>query len=434
MLKLQIKLAPKLTYQLKLSPRMKFLLKILELPLIKLKEYIQLEIDRNPLLEEEAPTTKSLESLDLQKEEKFKEFQESLLESPVSLEEYLFTQLHLNAPETLDFKIGQEIIGQINDDGYFTGNIQEISRKLEVAKEKTEKILALIKTFDPAGTGSRDLRECLLLQLKLKGQLDSLAGRIVEGYLNSISRKNWPALARIFKVPLAKIKEAVKEISALEPKPGRPFSSEKVIFLLPDAAVEKSGRELKIELNDRELPPLKINARYLKIMHDPKTPENVKKFLAERLKAAQYLIKAVSKRHQTLQKIIEELVLCQKKFFQGSDKLQPLTITEIARKIGKHKSTASRAIANKCLETPRGTFELKYFLSPGVKQKDGTVISSKFIKSKIKKIIKSENQKKPLTDKELVKVLKEKSGISLARRTVAKYRKQLKILNSQTRY
>jgi RNA polymerase sigma-54 factor len=232
---------------------------------------------------------------------------------------------------------------------------------------------------------------------------------------------------------MEEIKEAMKEIANLEPKPGRSFNTEKTLRLVPDAILKKNKDDYELVLNDWELPPITINDKYRKMIKEKDTPPDARKYLLERLNAAKALIGAIGKRRQTLREIIEDIISFQKQALDEEiSNFKPMTLSQIAERIGKHKSTVSRAIANKYLATPSGIIELRQFLNSGIKQENGKAYSSKNIKLKMLEWIKNEDKKKPLTDQEMVNLFK-RDGIMVSRRTITKYRTQLKILPSQSR-
>jgi len=433
-LPLQVRLVPKLGYKLRLSPQMRLSLNLLQLPLIKLKEYIEQEIEKNPLLEliDEERQPKLEKPWALEDEEK-RQYRESLITKPLTLQEHLLRQLRLFTKFDDERKIGELIIGNINDNGYLASSIEEIAESGNTTKSQAEQILTLIQTFDPLGVGARGLRECLLLQLKAKEEENSLAGQIVDKYLTFLEKKKYEHIARKLKLPVEKVKEAVREIARLESKPGRSFGIERTTYLIPDASLKKNQNGYEVILNEGELPRVTINDKYKKMIKQKETSEETKEYLRERIKAAHSLIEAVNKRNQTIQKVTEEIVDAQKDFLdKGPANFKPMTLSQIANRVSKHKSTVSRAITNKYLETPHGIFKLGYFLNSGVKQKDGGLFSSKAIKSKIKYLIENENKENPLSDQEIVEGV-EQEGISISRRTITKYRGQLKILSSISR-
>jgi len=450
---LEVKLQPKLTYKLRLTPQIKLALNLLQLPLAQLKEYIKEEIEKNPLLEPSEDTTSSNGKLDeilkkiesrenkesgsdtpwTEEDEDKKQYRESLISTSLTLQEHLSRQLHLFANSEDERKIGESIIGNINDNGYLDCPIHEIAESNRTTKSQVEKVLALIQTFDPLGVGARDLRECLWLQLKAKEEENSLAGLIVDKYLPFLEKKRYGYIAKKLKRSVEEIKNAIKEIARFQPKPGCSFSQEITQRLIPDAILKKKKDGYEVIPNDWELPRFNLNAKYIEMLKKDDTPAEVKEYLQERLKAGHSLIDAVNKRKETIQNIIEEIVYVQKDFLDnGATHFKPLTLSQIADRIGKHKSTVSRAISNKYVHTPYGIFELRNFINSGVKQKNGDLFSSKAIKAKIKSLIESEKKKKPLSDLDISNCLKQE-GILVSRRTLAKYRHQLKILPSKSR-
>lgn len=432
---LEVKLQPKLTYKLRLSPQIKLALNLLQLPLAQLKEYIKEEIEKNPLLEPSEDTTSSYESdiLWTEEDEDKKQYRESLISASPTLQEHLSRQLHLFSSSEDERKIGESIIGNINDNGYLDCSIEKIVESNRTTKFQVEKVLALIHTFDPIGVGARDLRECLWLQLRTKEEENSLAGLIVDKYLPFLEKKRYGYIAKKLKRSVEEIKDAIKEIAKFQPKPGCSFSQEITQRLIPDAILKKNKDGYEVIPNDWELPRFGLSAKYKEMLKKNDTPTEVKEYLQERLKAGRSLIDAVNKRKETIQKILEEIVYAQKDFLDnGVTHFKPLTLSQIADRIGKHKSTVSRAISNKYVHTPYGIFKLRDFINSGVKQENGELFSSKSIKAKIKALIESEKKKKPLSDLEISSCLKQE-GIFVSRRTITKYRHQLKILPSKSR-
>lgn len=438
---LELRPVPQLIHALHLSPQIRLSLHLLQLPLLKLKEYLIEEIEKNPLLEfmdSPPPYPKEKITLSWSEEDEEKKYRQSLITQPPTLQEHLLRQLRLFTDIEQDLKIGEAIIGNIDDDGYLRVPIEDIAESCKITKSKVENVLNLIQTFDPAGIGARDLRECLLLQLKEKGKENSLAGHIVDQYLLFLEKRRYGYIAKKLstrdeKVSVDNVKETLKEITRLEPRPGYFFSTKENPHLIPDAILEKNENGFEVILNEEELPLLIINEKYKNLLRQKETPAETREFLKERFKAAGALIDAVNKRKKTIKKIIESIVSIQNDFFdKGQEKFRPMTLDELAKTIGKHKSTVSRAMANKYLQTPQGILGLRYFLSSGIRQKDGNILSSKNIKLKISELIENEDKRKPLSDQEILNLLNQE-GLSLSRRAVTKYRQQLKILPSLSR-
>lgn len=441
----------KLTYKLKLNPQIKLNITLLQMPLAQLNEFIKQQVEENPLLniendeplsnpnktsEEDIKTYSEFEADPIAPGEfstSQEKYRENTISTPYTLAEHLLRQLHLLSNYDYERSIGKHIIGNIDENGYLRYSIKDIAQSIATHPSRVEKVLLLIQTFDPIGVGARNLRECLLLQLKAKEDECSLTVRIVDKYLPYLEKKRYNIIAGKLKVSREKIKEAVKEMARLNPKPGRSFNAERTLPLIPEAILRKNKNDYEVILNDWELPRITLNDKYKKMLKQKDIPSDTKEYLRERLRASRILINGIHKRKETIQKIIEEIVYIQKEFFdKGILNFKPLTLEQIAKRIEKHKSTVSRAIANKYLLTPWGTHELKYFLNPGIKQKNGEFFSSRAIKSNIREIIAHENKNHPLPDREIADHLKQ-DGISVARRTITKYREQLKILPSLSR-
>jgi RNA polymerase sigma-54 factor len=445
----------KLTQRLALTPKMRQALYILQLPLMELKRFLQEKMIENPLLEEtddyqvkdelraeevieniiqnETERTEYFDSDNdntsySQEVQKKQAFKETLPTYTPSLQEHLLRQLSLSSCTPSVYKIGQFIIGNIDENGYLHTTVEEIQQILGASIIDIKKALDLIHSFDPPGVGAENLKDCLIIQLRLKNKENSLAAKIVNNYLTDLEKKKYEHLARVFKVNTEQIEEAVKEIAALEPKPGRPFAASTNSYIKPDIILQKQQEKYEIILNDEELPTLQISARYKRLLQDEKILKNAKIYLKKQLDSAIWLIKAVVQRQSTLVKVARFLVDLQKDFLDKGEKyLHPLTVEQIAKSIKRDKSTVSRVIANKYMQTPFGIFALREFLSPGIKLKEGRVISTKNIKSQIRDLIKAESPEHPLTDEKITEILRARN-LPIARRTCAKYREQLKIL------
>lgn len=437
---MQLKLEPlnKLTYKLRLTPQMRLAISLLQMPLVKLKEYVKEQVEENPLLEIENNEAHPKETeFDLnygsnEDEEEKQNYRESLVTKTACLNEHLLRQLYLFVGDD-ERKIGEVIIANIDDNGYLKSSIIEIANSTQTTPVGVEKVLSLVQTFDPIGIGARDLRECLLLQIKAKGEENSLVGQIIDKYLPYLEKKRFEFITKKLKVSVERIKEAIKEIANLEPKPGRSFNTERAVRLIPDAILKRNNDTYEVMLNDWEIPSLTLSPKYKRMLKQKDIAEDTKDYLREKLKTANFLINAINKRKETIQNVTEAIVYLQKDFLNnGMQNFKPMTLSQIANLVNKHKSTVSRAVSNKYLQTPDGIFELRHFLNSGLKQENGEFYSSKAIKSKIRELIENENKEEPLTDQKITNLLRQE-GISISRRTIAKYRHQLKVLTSQSR-
>ena len=466
---IKMKLAQKLSQKMALTPQMRQSIHILQLPVLELKTYLEQQIEENPTLEDsrESEPKDSLQDQKIdriieQTEEyrsdseglfnagfnreemqKKQDFRESLIIKDSSLQEHLIKQLKMHPLSEKNYKIGELIIGYIDENGYFqssTGEMAQIliSKGIEATLQDVEEILSLIQAFEPIGIGARNLKECLIIQLKAKGKQDSLCHQIIENHLPDLARNKIKSVAKNLKVPLDQIKEAVKEISQLEPKPGRSFTpteNRRISPHPPDIILDKIEDRYEIIVNDRKLPRLRISAHYRNLLSRKDVSKETKAYLKERISSALGLIKSVAQRQETVLRLAECLLRIQRDFFQhhGQDEyLLPLTLQEVAKILGRNESTISRVVNNKYMQTPYGIFKLNYFFSSSFKTAGGETISSEAIKSQIIALIDEEDSGHPLSDDKIVKRLSTQ-GINLARRTIAKYRENLKIPPSHLR-
>jgi RNA polymerase sigma-54 factor len=465
---LKIKLSQKMVQKMALTPQMRQSIHILQLPLLELKDYLEQQIEENPTLEDardlELMASLSDEKLNklLERREEYKgdfetvfnagysqeeaqkkqNYRESLITKGPTLQEHLIRQLRMQSLNKTDYKIAELLISHIDENGYFQSSAEEIaqtlaSKGIEVSPQDVDNILCLIQTFEPIGTGARDLKECLIIQLKAKGKQDSLCYQIVEHHLPDLARNKLKVIAKSLKVPLIQVKEVSKEISRLEPKPGRLFTqteTRRILARPPDIIVEKIDNQYEIIVNNRELPKLKISAHYKNLLSRKDTSEETKKYLKEKINSALWLIKAVAQRQDTIRRIAECIIGIQGDFFeQGQEeRLKPLTLQEVAQRVERNESTISRVVNNKYIQTPYGIFKLNYFFSGSYKTEQGLSISSEAIKSQIINLIDEEDHRHPLSDDKIVKSFKAQ-GINIARRTIAKYREELKIPPSHLR-
>lgn len=457
---MQAQLSQKIAQKMALTPQMRQSIHILQLPLFELKAYLEQQIEENPAIEDipqESELKERAQDLEIerltelidqdrkdfedgfdsghsqQELKKKQSYQESLIIKQQTLHEYLLRQLRLQPFNMTDYKIGELIIGEIDENGYFQGNLEIITENLKVSSLNAQDMLSLIQTFEPLGVGARNLKECLLIQLNSKGRRNSLAYRVVENHLVDLAKNKVELIAKQLKVAPELIKTALKEISCLEPKPGRAFYQSETRRILPDVIVEKMGNDYEITVNGQDLPPLKISLQYKNLLKKKDTPEEVRKYLKERLGSAVWLIKAVSQRQETISRVAEYIVLRQREFFEyGYGHLNPLTMKEVAQKVERNESTISRVVNSKYIQTPYGIFGLSYFFSGSFKTDQEGDISADTVKTQIASLIDSEDGQHPLSDAKVVNILRAQ-GLRVARRTIAKYREKLKILPSYLR-
>ena len=359
---------------------------------------------------------------------------ENTLSRSPSLWDHLNWQAALTFFDEIEREIAQFIIGNINEDGYLGSPVEEISRLCQATPEKVDAIREKIKMFDPVGAGSLDLKEALLAQMDHLEVKDDIARTIVHEHLSLLEKSDFSHLARELNIPLQKVKYHIELIKSLDPTPGRKYSEEKTTYIVPDIIVTKEEDEWTVRLNDEGLPRLRISSYYKQLLAKAvlNQPE-ASRFLKDRLKKAIWFLRSLDQRNRTIYRIAKFIVDQQKGFFEkGLDFIKPLTLIEIAQEVGVHESTVGRVVVNKHMMTPRGVFSLKYFFHKALHGDLGEDVSSLKIKEKIRRLVEQEDKNNPLSDIEIGDILA-RENLKIARRTVAKYRKQLRILSSHIR-
>ncbi len=356
---------------------------------------------------------------------------EQTLTRPPTLHDHLAWQLKLCDLSDREKEIGLIIVGNIDAAGYFKEpTLEELASDEEVSEELVEKVLEKIQTFDPTGIGARSLAECMLIQAMAAGQDDDLVVKMIRSHLGNLEKKNYPAIARDLKQPLEEIYEAAKVIMDFDPRPGRQYASDDAHYITPDVYIHKVGDKFFVVPNDDGLPKLKISNFYKAAMGNGNASKD---YVQDKLRSAQWLIRSIQQRQRTIIKVSESILKFQRDFFdKGIAFLKPLILRDIAEDIGMHESTVSRVTTNKYVHTPQGIYELKFFFNSGISRTNGEDLASQAVKSKIKELVDAEDAKRPHSDQKIVEMLK-KTGIDIARRTVAKYREQLGILSSSKR-
>jgi RNA polymerase sigma-54 factor len=473
-----------------LAPQLRHSLKILQVAALDLRSVIQEELQSNPTLEEESPTDRlSLENereaedaeknpdgasqsdsddngreeLDFSKEfeilgkldqdwrdhlanaggnqtphttddaERRQHFFDSLVNEP-SLQEHLIGQAELADLPAPVVEALRHLVGSLDDRGFLNQTVSDLALQAQLPLDAMQEAVRALKTFEPPGIGAADVAECLLLQLQAKGRGGSLAARILRDHFTLLSRRRIPDLARKTGAPPEEVQRAVAEIGALDPAPGRRFAEDSNRVVVPDAAVERDGDGWKITLNNDYIPRLRISQTYRDLIAKGKLSRTDGEFIRERIRSGKFLINSIAQRQQTIERITREILKAQTEFFEhGVSRLRPLTMAQIADVVGVHETTVSRAIANKYLKTPHGVFDFKYFFTPGYQAADGgAAVSNTSVKEMIADLVAAEDRSHPLSDQEIVTRLHEK-GLTIARRTVAKYREELGLLPSNLR-
>ena len=452
-----------------LAPHLFQSLEILQMPLLDLQQMIKQELSENPTLEATAEQadaqieieqgTKDVDSEEFDNEfeklaalgeefdnyqerapassgadaeEKYQYMMDSLSESS-SLHDTLLDQLTLSGLDDYEKKIAEIVIGNIDDDGYLQLDVEDLLALPNFPEETLYKILDTIHDFEPAGVGARDLRECLMLQLKRQGRENTQEYQMVDKHLDLVGRHKYEDIARAMGLTVDRVKELAAAVGKLDPKPGRNFSVERIEYVTPEIIVEKKNGEYVITQNKKPYPNLFISQKYLSMLKDPNTTKEVKSYIREKIAKSKQFIQSIDQRMDTIYRIAVEIVRIQRDYFDhGVSKLKPLNMKTVAELLEVHETTISRATAGKYMQTPRGLLSMKYFFKPGVQTASGEAISNESVKAALAEIVTGEDKKKPYSDAKLVKLLEEQ-GIKIARRTVAKCRDQLRILPSHLR-
>ncbi len=474
---LEIRQQLKLSQQLVMTPQLQQAIKLLQLSRMELVDVVTQELEENPVLEEATDVSEEKEEFvelageELPPSEEVKELKgeseglddidwqtylegynlggsvadsyededdrpsyENLLTKRGTLTDHLLWQLNLSPIREGDRAIAAEIIGNIDEDGYLRANLEEIASGIGVDPQRVAEILAAVQDFDPPGVGSRNLQECLLKQVRILGMEGSLVEAILCDHLGELESRKYQFIAKARGVTLEEVLEAAKVISGLDPRPGRPYSSEEIHYIVPDIFVHKIGDEYLVVLNDEGLPNLRINSFYRNTLAtgadgDAKAGE----YIQEKLRGAVWLIKSIHQRQRTIYRVTKSIVKFQREFFdKGIEYLKPLVLRDVAEDIEMHESTISRVTTNKYVQTPQGLYELKFFFNSSINTTEGDSRASESVKSKIKEVIAGENRKKPYSDQKIVEILRG-HGIDIARRTVTKYREMLGLGSSTER-
>ena len=479
---LELRLQMKLSQQLVMTPQLQQAIKLLQLSRMELVELVQQELEENPVLEEgieaepvegsesdeaaivepsrEEPADNQIEEVKADEEglgdidwqtylesynlggtvassyedDEDRPSYENLLTKTRTLTDHLMWQMTLTRFSEHEQRLAAEIIGNIDDDGYLQISVEDLSLETGVDTGSIETLLKKIQEFDPPGVGSRNLQECLLVQLRHLGMDGSLAERILSEQIEALEKRNYQLIAKSLGASLDEVFASAKIISGLDPRPGSPFGQEDVHYIVPDIFVHKVGSEYVVVLNDEGLPNLKINSFYRSALAgSTEVDKEDGEYIQDKMRGAVWLIKSIHQRQRTIYRVAKSIIKFQREFLDlGIEHLKPLVLRDVATDIDMHESTISRVTTNKYMQTPRGLFELKYFFNSGIGTTGGDVVASESVKMRIKDIIADENPKKPYSDQKIV-VLLHADGIDIARRTVTKYREMLGVGSSTER-
>ena len=455
-----MKLGLQLRLKQTLAPQLIQSLKMVQAPVLKLEQMLRMELATNPMLEEieelEPDTTETTDTeVDLaetkesetsevdwdqflsEDDEGYKvreprEQEETRFEGGgvhiESLYDHLLEQLNYFKLTEEQRLIGEYIIGNIDSHGYLTISVGEMAKELEIEEAPIDEVLQMIRTCDPTGVGSRDLRESLLTQLRERGLQDSLAYRIVDEHISELEKKSTLQISRMMGVPFERTQKAMEIIKSLSPAPTHGRFDTAAMPVAPDLVVDKIGDEYEVFLNDRNVPRLRINSSYKQLIRrGATTAQDTKAYVRSKLEQARWLLNALNQRRTTMIRVMTAIVEEQREFFEkGQAFLKPLIMEDIAQRVDMNVATISRVANGKYVQTPLGVYEIKYFFNTGISRTDGEDMSKRSVKQRITEIIEKEDASGPLSDQEIFRQLNAE-GINLARRTVTKYREELGI-------
>jgi len=470
---IQQRLHTKLVQKLILTPSLQQAIKLLPMSTLELSDLLNQEMVENPMLEEvptedlqpaetlaqeqEKPAADAAAKNDTWDDQDYEYFFgdylddgyrprapqevrelppiENTLSTSTSLTDHLMWQLSMQTDETLIRDIGSAIIGNLDDDGYLVASFDELAAMGPWAVGDVERALTTIQGFDPVGVAARDLQECLLLQLRHLGLQGTNTEKIVTEHLRLLQNHQVPEIARKLGVSIDDLKEHIEIIRHLDPKPGSRYNPNQSQYVIPDVYIIKVEDQYVAVLNEDGLPQMRISPVYRRLL-DKTAADNTdetRAYVKDKFRSALWLIKSVEQRQKTIQKVANSIINFQRDFLDhGIEHLRPLVLRDVANDIGMHESTVSRVVTNKYMHTPQGVFEMKYFFHSGISSSYGESVSSVTIKQRIRKIIDNEDARKPLSDSKIVSIL-QREGLVLARRTIAKYREELKIPTSNQR-
>ena len=480
---IEIKQQLRLSQQLVMTPQLQQAIKLLQLSRLELVNLVQQELQENPVLEEAAETeelptppsevqteaeprepevaqanevapereptdAEKIADLDWQsymdaypqtgfserpEEDERRSLESTLTRRPL-LSDHLEWQLQLSTFSDEERAVASFIIGNLDDDGYLQATLEEIAQHSGYPLGLIETTLEKFQAFDPPGVAARDLRECLLLQLRALGIDDPLVRKLVEDHLGGLQKRDFRGIARALGLTVEEVAAAGRVIARLEPRPGRAFGGEDPVYITPDIFVVKIGDDFHILLNEDGLPKLRINSLYRDVLlRGSGAAKDTKDYVQEKVRSAIWLIKSIHQRQRTIYRVMQSIIKYQREFFErGINYLKPLNLRDVADDIEMHESTVSRVTTNKYVHTPQGIFELKYFFNSSISRFDGEAVASESVKERIRRIISAEDPRRPLSDQRIAEMLKA-ANIDIARRTVTKYREAMNILSSTQR-
>lgn len=466
----------KMSQQLVMTPQLQQAIKLLQLTRLELQTLVHQELMDNPLLEESAeveeiqePDTLEVAEQELEPTQDPADFHEvqtgedtlrdwdsyldgynyssgeqysgeeerpsfeNLLTRKGTLIDHLLWQLHMGQYSEMDVRVGEVIIGNVDESGYLRASLAEIAAASNGTEEDVIDVLECIQEFDPPGVAARDLRECLLIQARFLGMKGSPVEGILLNHLPDLEKRNYKQISKSLGIDTNQVLVAAKIIAGFDPRPGSSFNSEDVHYISPDIFVHKVGDDYVVMLNDEGLPNLKVSTHYADVRGNGSIDSSSEEYISDKMRSAIWLIKSIQQRQRTIYKVAKSIIRFQREYFdRGIEYLRPLVLRNIAEDIGMHESTISRVTTNKYMQTPQGLLELKYFFNSGLSTSEGDFVASESVKNRIREIIEKEDPKKPLSDQKIAELLSGQT-VNIARRTVTKYREMLKFGSSSER-
>ena len=471
MMRMESRLVQTQRQQLVLTQKMQQAIHILQLSGMELEQYVQQEMEANPVLElvnkQETPEFKQepatfdesqgerfeetfdlddyadkwdlrrKEGVDLSRnvdlEERRRHYEDSITKGE-SLAAHLMTQLRMTVSDEQTIRIGESVIGEIDEKGYFKGELSAIAAEHGVSEADAERVLGMIQRFEPTGVGARTVVECLLIQIDAEFPEEVQLRELVRDHLEELERRQVPKIAKTMRISPERVEELRVMLGRLNPWPGYEYADPTPQYVMPDVVVEKNDDgDYEVYLVDERLPNLRISNEYKILARDNGAGKETRQYVRDKVESAKWLIRNIEQRQYTILRVARAIADVQREFLdKGVEFIKPLTLQEIADKVGVHEATVSRTTRGKYMQTPQGLFELKYFFSPGLRKDDGEEQSSKSIQSLVKKLIDEEDKKTPLSDQKIADMLKAQ-GLNIARRTVTKYREALRIPTTNLR-
>ena len=470
-MQMDLSLYQRLEMKMRLAPQIIQSIEILQLPTLELQQRINQEMLENPVLEQTEPSgdeeeadleTTDERTADEADFDKMEEMEERLYDyssqaparpkdtgrdpkleamqntaaRSISLQEYLTGQLTLLDLDARTRRIAENIVYNLDDNGYLQYTLEEIVESMPqgTTVAEAERVLCIVQSLDPPGIGARDIKECLLLQLAANGEEYELERELIANHLDDLRMNRFPRIVKQTGRTLEEIREAAEMVCHLNPRPGSLFTSEQPHYVLPDVRIEEENGAYRVEMCDDYIPRLRVSKHYLRVLRSPDSSPEEKEYIKQKLQAAKWIIDAIEQRRNTLRRIVEEVIKHQREFLdRGIQFLKPLRMGIVADAAGVHLSTVSRAISDKYVDTPRGLFEIRFFFAGRAEAaSNGSDASRNSVQATVKDLVDSEDKQSPLSDVDIVTALKKK-GVDISRRTVTKYRRVLNIPPSRQR-